>query len=58
MTAIGLVLLFIGVVGVNVLGAPSRYTFNRYDYIFGSFMMVGVLLTVAGIATFLWRAMP
>jgi len=61
MLATGLVLMFIGWLIVNILGAPySMFTavWNKWDTIGVLIALAGVLSAVAGAVTWLWRNAP
>lgn len=63
MTAIGLLLLVIGFALSRMFGVDLvEYAFTRrtnvWDAIGGVMILVGALLALAGIGTFLWRVMP
>ena len=51
MTAIGLVLCVLGVIGINVFESPV-------DNYFGFMFLSGLLSLFTGLFVFLWRVMP
>lgn len=62
MTALGFLLLFCGVLVGRVWGTSPIETllgrYNKADYIGGALAAVGLPLLLAGVFTWLWRAMP
>lgn len=56
MTAIGFVLLFAGWLIGSLFGA--KFGTNKADYAACTLYFVGLLLSVAGLATWFWRWLP
>ena len=56
MTAIGFVLLFAGWLIGSMFGATRGL--NKAAYVASIFSIVGLILAVAGLATWLWRWLP
>lgn len=58
MTAIGIVLFITGwLIGV-ILGSPNPYYTNVFDKIACVLYPLGFILTLAGVATWLWKVLP
>lgn len=57
MTAIGFVLFFSGWLIGSAFGA-TRGTTNKADYVACALYFSGLIVAVAGLATWLWRWLP